>query len=143
MTVHRLSPPASLRVGALALTVLGVASTGGCAYVSSMRIPQVPGAASESNAPPQPSPGEEPGKASANGALSLDSSVAAIVAAPGGKDVLDRDLPGLTTHPQYPLFKMMSLKKIAAMSNGKITQPELDKVGQDLAHLGPGKTQAQ
>jgi hypothetical protein len=77
--------------------------------------------------------------ASAKAPLSLDSSIAAIAASAGGRKVLNADLPGLLARPEYPLFKMMSLKKVASMSNGQITQQALDKTAADLAALGPPK----
>jgi hypothetical protein len=69
----------------------------------------------------------------------VDSSVAAIAAAPGGREVLNRDLPGLLGRPEYPLFKAMSLRKVASMSNGQITQEALDRIAADLAALAEPK----
>ncbi len=73
----------------------------------------------------------------AGSALSIDMPVGAICASPDGRAVLDRDLPGLSTHPDFAMFKSMSLKTLAAMSNGKITPSELAKVQADLAALPP------
>jgi hypothetical protein len=101
-----------------------------------VHLPVVPGAASDSNGPPAPSPGQDPyASAPAKGPLSIESSVSQIAASPGGKGVLNRDLPGLLGRPEYPLFKAMSLKKVAAMSNGQISKAALDKTAADLAAL--------
>ncbi len=75
-----------------------------------------------------------PASAAAQG-FSLDTPVHVIVADPRGKAVLDRDLPGLTTNPSYGLFSDMSLTQLAAVSNGKITQANLDTLRTDLAQL--------
>ncbi len=47
--------------------------------------------------------------------------------------MLDRDLPGLTTRPEFPMFKAMTLKQIEPMSKGHITDAVLAKVQADLA----------
>ncbi len=142
VTDHRTRRVNPIRLGALALTALGAGLTTGCSYMHmpDVHLPVVPGAASDSNGPPAPSPGDDPSHvASGKGPVSVDSSVAAIAAAPGGREVLNRDLPGLLARPEYPLFKAMSLKKVASMSNGQITQEALDKTAADLAALAEPK----
>jgi hypothetical protein len=67
--------------------------------------------------------------------LSLDTPVGTIAAAPGGKALLDKDLPGLTTHPDWPMFKAMSLNQLQPLSKGKLTKKRLDKVQTDLTVL--------
>ena len=67
--------------------------------------------------------------------LTLDTPVERICADPAGRAVMDRDLPGLSTHPDYAMFKSMSLKTLAGMSGGKITPTDLAKVQTDLAAL--------
>jgi hypothetical protein len=67
--------------------------------------------------------------------MSLDTPIETIVANPAGKAVLDKDLPGLTTHPAYDQFKSMSLKEVQPMSQGAITDDQLAKTGADLAAL--------
>jgi hypothetical protein len=49
--------------------------------------------------------------------------------------VLDKDIPGLTTHPAYDQFKGMSLKEVQPMSQGALTDDMLKKTGEDLATL--------
>jgi hypothetical protein len=70
--------------------------------------------------------------------LSLESPIETICATPAGKAVLDRDLPGLTTRPEYPMFKAMTLKQMQPMSNGKITKANLAKIQADLASVSAG-----
>ncbi len=85
---------------------------------------------------PAPSPSSAPAaSAAASGALTLDTPIEDIVANPAGKAVLDKDLPGLTTHPAYDQFKSMSLKEVEPMSQGAITEAMLTKAGADLAVL--------
>lgn len=65
--------------------------------------------------------------------LNLDTPIEQIVANPAGKAVLDKDAPGLTNHPMYDQFKSMSLKDLAPMSQGKLDDAALKKIGDDLA----------
>ncbi len=78
----------------------------------------------------------DPPKAAAT-ALTLDTPIEQIVAVPAGKAVLDKDLPGLTTHAMYDQFKTMSLKDLQPMSQGAITDDQLKKAGDDLATVKP------
>ena len=72
--------------------------------------------------------------------LSLDTPIGQIDGAPGGRAVLDQDLPGLTSRPEYPMIKTMTLKTLAGLSGGKLTQERLTKVQSDLARLAPAAT---
>ena len=67
--------------------------------------------------------------------LNLDTPIETIAANPAGKASLDKDLPGLTTHPAYDQFKSMSLKQVQPMSQGAISDDALAKTGTDLAAL--------
>jgi hypothetical protein len=67
--------------------------------------------------------------------FSLDTPIEALVADPKAKAVLDADLPGVTTHPSYDMFKGMSLRAVQPMSNGKLTDEQLKKVEIDLAAI--------
>lgn len=69
--------------------------------------------------------------------LTLDSPIEDIAAVPAGKAVLDKDLPGLTSHAMYEQFKSMSLKDLQPMSQGQITEDSLKKVETDLAAIKP------
>jgi len=69
------------------------------------------------------------------GPLTVNTPIETICATPAGKAVLDRDLPGLTTRPEFPMFKGMTLKQIEPMSKGHITDAVLAQVQADLAAL--------
>ena len=73
--------------------------------------------------------------AAADGKLTLDTPVEAIVAKPEGKAVLEANLPGITTHEHYEMFKAMNLKQIAAMAPDRLTPEALAKVEAGLAAL--------
>jgi hypothetical protein len=76
-----------------------------------------------------------PPAAAATGKLTLDTPVDAIVARPEGKAVLEANLPGITTHEHYEMFKAMSLRQIAAMAPDKLTPEALAKVETGLAAI--------
>jgi len=52
----------------------------------------------------------------------LDIPIEEIAASPGGCAILDKDFPGLRTHPMYGFAKVMTLNQITAMSHGEITR---------------------
>lgn len=67
--------------------------------------------------------------------FSLDTPIEALVADARAKAVLDADLPGVTSHPSYDMFKAMSLRAVQPMSEGKLTDEMLKKVETDLAAI--------
>ena len=78
-----------------------------------------------------------PAAPAAAGALSVETTpIETIVANPAGKAVLDKDLPGLTTHEAYEQFKAMTLAQVAPMSQGAITPEALKTVQADLDKIG-------
>lgn len=83
-----------------------------------------------------PAPAQAAAAAAAVAAkFNLDTPIEALVADPKAKAVLDADLPGVTTHPSYDMFKAMSLRAVQPMSNGKLTDEQLKKVETDLAAI--------
>jgi hypothetical protein len=100
------------------------------------------GCASRPPTIPQPKPtfGElsAPKAALPPGPLTVNTPIETICASPAGKAVLDRDLPGLTTRPEFPMFKAMTLKQIEPMSKGHITDAVLAKIQRDLASVNAG-----
>jgi hypothetical protein len=65
----------------------------------------------------------------------LDEPITKIADTTGGCAILDKDFPGLRTHPMYAFFKSMSLNQIAAMSHGQITPDMLTQAQTDLSAL--------
>jgi hypothetical protein len=66
-----------------------------------------------------------------------DTPVEKIAADPAAAAVLNKDLPGLLTDAQYPLFKGMSLKQLQAASGGDLSREDVDKAVADLQALFP------
>jgi hypothetical protein len=67
------------------------------------------------------------------GPLSVEKTpIEILVANPAAKAVLEKDLPGLTTHEAYPQFKSMTLTQVAPMSQGAIDDAKLKIVQADL-----------
>jgi hypothetical protein len=69
----------------------------------------------------------------AHAALTLDSSIEALMAHPRGKVALEAAIPGVGAHPAYEQFKSMSLKDVQPYSNGLVTDEVLAKVAAALA----------
>ena len=67
--------------------------------------------------------------------FNLDTPIEQLVANEKAKTVLDADMPGLSAHPQYEMFKTMSLKQLQPMSGGSISDEVLKKVETDLATI--------
>ncbi len=67
--------------------------------------------------------------------FNLDTPIEQIVADPKAKAVLDADAPGMSNHPSYEMFKMMSLRQVQPYSQGKLTDELLAKLGTDLAAI--------
>lgn len=71
----------------------------------------------------------------AAGGFSLDTPIAALIADPRAKAILDRDVPGLSEDENLPKFKALSLRKLAPLSGGQMSAALLDKVATDLAAI--------
>ena len=93
--------------------------------------PPVP--ASDTELAPLPPAADTPAPAPSDSAL--DQPITKIAGTTSGCAVLDKDFPGLRTHPMYAFFKSMTLNQIAAMSHGRITQEMLVQAQTDLAGL--------
>jgi hypothetical protein len=66
-----------------------------------------------------------------------DTPVEKIAADPEAAAVLNKDLPGLLTDAEYPLFKSMSLKQLQSASGGDLSLEDVDKAVADLQGLYP------
>jgi hypothetical protein len=58
-----------------------------------------------------------------------------LAADPAAAAILNKDLPGLLTDAQYPIFKAMSLKAIQQASNGDLSKRDVEKTVADLQAL--------
>lgn len=94
-----------------------------------------PGAFAQTAPAAASAPAASPAAPAAAAKFSLDTPIEALVADAKAKAVLDADLPGVTTHPSYDMFKGMSLRAVQPMSDGKLTDEMLKKVETDLAAI--------
>lgn len=76
-----------------------------------------------------------PGAGPAAAGYSQDTPIEILAADPAAKAVLNKDLPGLLTDAQYPLFKRMSLKSIQQASGGDLSAEDVSKTVSDLKAL--------
>jgi len=68
-------------------------------------------------------------------AYSRDTPVEKLAADPAAAAVLNKDLPGLLTSPEFAIFKSMSLKQLQEASGGDLSKVDLDKTEADLQAL--------
>ena len=80
-------------------------------------------------------PAEQPGTAAPAPAMSLDTPIEQIAANEQGRAILDKHLPGLTSHAMWEAFKAMSLNQLAPVVGGAIPASQLELVAADLAAL--------
>jgi len=74
---------------------------------------------------------------------SLDTPIAALIADPAAKAVLDRNLPGLSDDANLDKFRALSLRQLAPLSGGQLTPELMTKAAFDLAALTAGGAPAR
>lgn len=67
--------------------------------------------------------------------LSIDAKIGEIAATPAGKEVLERNVPGLIGHPLFEEVQGLRLKDLLPFTQGRLTSTMLEKVSADLAAL--------
>jgi hypothetical protein len=67
--------------------------------------------------------------------FTLDTPIELIAADPGGAAVLNKNMPALLANPNYSDFKGMSLKWVASMSRGRLSEQKLAQIEADLQAL--------
>lgn len=68
--------------------------------------------------------------------LSINSNLGDLLDNDASKAVLEKHLPGISTHPQIAMGRGFPLKMVASFSGGLITNEALEKVDADLKTLG-------
>lgn len=68
--------------------------------------------------------------------LSINSNLGDLLDNEASKNVLEKHLPGISTHPQIAMGRGFPLKVVANFSGGLITGEALEKVEADLQALG-------
>ena len=72
-----------------------------------------------------------------NAGYNRDTPIETLAGDPAAAAVLNKDLPGLLTDSQYPMFKRMSLKAIQQASGGDLSAEDVSKTVADLQALAP------
>ena len=68
-------------------------------------------------------------------AYSRDTPVEKLASDPAAVAVLNKDLPGLLTAPEFAIFKGMSLKQLQQASGGDLSEVDVAKAEADLQAL--------
>ena len=66
---------------------------------------------------------------------SLDMTVREVISDTRARELVERYLPGITTHPMIGMAKSMTLRNVIGMSKGKIDQDTIDNFTKDLEEL--------
>lgn len=85
--------------------------------------------------PPPPAAEKAPAEVDPTHPFSLDTPIAELVANWRSKAVLDRNLPGLTVDRNIDKIAPLSLRKLAPLSGGRLSEALLEKTGKDLAAI--------
>jgi hypothetical protein len=80
-----------------------------------------------------PAPAAPAAAPAAAAKFNLDTPIQDIVADAGAKAVLEANLPGISTHESYEMFKGMSLKQLSGYAADKLTPEVLAKTEKELA----------
>ncbi len=67
--------------------------------------------------------------------LSINSNLGDLLDNADSKAILEKHLPGISTHPQIGMGRGFPLKMVAGFSGGLITPEALEKVDADLKTL--------
>jgi len=68
--------------------------------------------------------------------FSIESKLGDLLDNDATKAILEKHMPGISTHPQIGMGKGFALSMVAKFSGGLITEEMLQKVGADLTALG-------
>ena len=68
-------------------------------------------------------------------AYSRDTPMEKLASDPAAVAVLNKDLPGLLTAPEFAIFKSMSLKQLQRASGGDLSEVDVTKAEADLQAL--------
>jgi hypothetical protein len=134
--------PGSMRMALLMSAFALVPAACQAPPAADVTAPMLAATPTQATAPKQAAmPKQSAAPAAANSMLDLP--VEKIAATPSGRAILDKDFPGLCTHPMYSSFESMSLNQLAAMSSGKMTPVMLAKAQKDLSKLRGLRTDPQ
>jgi hypothetical protein len=64
-----------------------------------------------------------------------DTPISDLIANPGAKAVLDKDIPGMSTNPSIDVVGGMTLRALQPTAPDKLSDKVLDQVDADLAKL--------
>lgn len=68
--------------------------------------------------------------------LSINSTLGDLLDNEASKSILEKHLPGVSTHPQIGMGRGFPLKTVAGFSGGLISNEALEKIEADLKALG-------
>ena len=79
----------------------------------------------------------DPDQAVESAHSAIDLPIEQLAADKDSASILRKDIPGLLEDKHYPVFKSMSLRVLAALSNGEISSRTLAQTEADLRSVHP------
>jgi hypothetical protein len=67
--------------------------------------------------------------------LTIESKLSELLADARSKEVVEKHLPGISTHPMLGMIQSMTLDAIMPLSQGQITPQALQAISEDLGKL--------
>jgi hypothetical protein len=86
-------------------------------------------------APPAPAVERKPNEAEKPSRLSINSKLKAVLKDPGGHEILERHIPGISSSPQTKLGYGMTLKTIFGMPQAGVSKEKLMAIDEELRRL--------
>jgi len=68
-------------------------------------------------------------------ALTVESKLSELLADSRSKEVVEKHLPGISTHPMLGMIQGMTLNQIMPLSGGQITPEAVQAIAADLEKL--------
>ncbi len=67
--------------------------------------------------------------------LTLESKISELLDDEQGRQIVEKHLPGLSSHPMIAMARAMTLGQIVPFSGGQITEERLQAIAADLEKL--------
>ncbi|MGO9021706.1 MAG: hypothetical protein ACLQVJ_25500 [Syntrophobacteraceae bacterium] len=67
--------------------------------------------------------------------LTIESKLSELLGNERSKEVVEKHLPGISTHPMLGMIQTMTLDQIMPLSQGQITPQAIQAISEDLTKL--------
>lgn len=67
--------------------------------------------------------------------LTIESKISELLDNEGSREIVEKHLPGLSTHPMIGMARGMTLNQIMPFSDGQVTPEVIEAISEDLENL--------